>query len=293
MKPKEKHLIVLNLICKALKHKRHMTKSEKYKQSIRVTKIADKKNAERLGCKIGDEYSFIPDPKNKDELIEHFEKFYAQRYCEKLQKAFLKKYETINQKILKDELTLLTNFIQKANQLSTTETFKIKYTSPKESDLFEYSRLVNNYYKNSNITFYPSIHYYFNDNATHIYGKYFLYKKWLENKLKSIQPQQVNENPFSVFEWATIFYYADETNLLSGSNKKDRMNLFMEKHKLTTTFPSFKTKYYKASKQINKKNDYPIKKLKLIIPFLKENYKQTVTLVEKDKLLLEDENTDY
>lgn len=94
---------------------------------------------------------------------------------------------------------------------------------------------------------------------------------------------------FSVLEWTTIFYYADETNLTTNSHIiKTRMENFMVKHKVDTTFDNFKTKYYEAKKRINIKNDYPVKKLELIIPFLTENYNQTVCKVENDIIFLEE-----
>lgn len=101
-------------------------------------------------------------------------------------------------------------------------------------------------------------------------------------------------SPFSVLEWATIFYYADETKLLSESRlKKTRMEQFMSKHQVNTTPVNFKNSYYEAKRRINEKNDYPINKLELIIPFLKENYKQTVTKVENDIIFLEENKPEY
>jgi len=125
-----------------------------------------------------------------------------------------------------------------------------------------------------------------------------MYKKdLLQIKLSienAFQKQVSHQNPYSVLEWATIFYYADETNLLSDSNlKKERMKQFMSKHNIATTYKYFKTKYYEANKRINKKNDYPIDKLEFIISFLRENYKQTVTKVENDISLLEGERAEY
>jgi hypothetical protein len=100
---------------------------------------------------------------------------------------------------------------------------------------------------------------------------------------KALPPQPVIENHFSVLEWATIFYYADEAKLLNESRLiKTRMEKFMSKHQINTTFDNFKTKYYEAKKRLNEKRDYPINKLELIIPFLKENYKQTVMTVKND-----------
>lgn len=112
--------------------------------------------------------------------------------------------------------------------------------------------------------------------------------------VKAIPPQPIVESPFSVLEWATIFYYADETKLLTESRLiKTRLEQFMNKHQINTTFDNLKTKYYEAKKRINEKNDYPINKLELIIPFLKENYKQTVTKVENDIIFLEENKPEY
>ena len=102
------------------------------------------------------------------------------------------------------------------------------------------------------------------------------------------------KSPFSVPEWATIFYYADETKLLPNNRfKKTRMEQFMNKHKVNTTFDTFKKDYHIAIKRINEKNDYPIDKLELIIPFLIENYKQTVTKVKNDIIFLKENKPDY
>ncbi len=112
--------------------------------------------------------------------------------------------------------------------------------------------------------------------------------------LKAVPPQPIVESPFSVLEWATIFYYADVTKLLTESRLiKTRLEQFMSKHQINTTFDNFKTKYYEAKKRINEKNDYPTNKLELIIPFLKENYKQTVTKVENDIIFLEENKPEY
>lgn len=103
-----------------------------------------------------------------------------------------------------------------------------------------------------------------------------------------------NKNWFSVLEWVTIFYYANETNLLSEYKTiKKGMEEFMNKHNINTTYNTFKSRYYDAKTRINKKNDYPINKLEMIIPFLEINYNQAVTKVQNDIAFLEEENTDY
>lgn len=68
-------------------------------------------------------------------------------------------------------------------------------------------------------------------------------------KAKALPPQPIVESPFSVLEWATIFYYADETKLLTESRLiKTRLEQFMSKHQINTTFDNFKTTYYEAKK---------------------------------------------
>lgn len=107
-------------------------------------------------------------------------------------------------------------------------------------------------------------------------------------------PQPIIENPFSVLEWATVFYYADGTKLLTeGGTITSRLEEFMSKHQINTTINNIRTKYYEAMKRINKRNDYPIDKLKSIIPFLTENYPQTVNKVLSDIEILESLDPDY
>jgi len=116
----------------------------------------------------------------------------------------------------------------------------------------------------------------------------------INDYLKALPPQPIFESPFSVLEWATIFYYADETKLLPENRTiKKRIEQFIYKYEINTTFKYFRTQYYKAKKRINEKNDYPINKLELIIPFLKQNYKQAVTKVENDIIILKESNPDY
>ena len=111
---------------------------------------------------------------------------------------------------------------------------------------------------------------------------------------ETLPPLSIAESPFSVLEWATIFYYADETKLLPESRTiKARIEQFMNKWQIDASPKSFRNQYYEAKKRINEKNDFPIDKLNLIIPFLKENYKQTVIKVQNDIIYLEENKPEY
>ncbi len=111
-----------------------------------------------------------------------------------------------------------------------------------------------------------------------------------EKEDNNTKQNNVDKWNFSVLEWATIFYYAYETKLLSDEkNTIEKIKQFLKQHNIATTINSFKNKYYEAKKRINEKNDYPISKLKKIIPFLTKNYPETVTKLQNDIEYLEDE----
>lgn len=146
-----------------------------------------------------------------------------------------------------------------------------------------------NYYDNENGDFcldlIEGIKEYFKDFESKI-DEISTFLKWTSSQNRN-KPD--SKKSFSALQWATIFYYADETKLTANSEMiKTRMESFMSKHKVDTTFNNFKSKYYAAKKRINDMNDYPIKMLKSIIPFLKENYNQTICKVENDILFLEE-----
>jgi len=114
-----------------------------------------------------------------------------------------------------------------------------------------------------------------------------------ETKTDKLKVELGNPKIFSAFEWATIFYYVDASKQLPDSPTiKKRMEHFMSKHKIETTFENFKSKYYKAANRLYKTLDYPTYKLELILPFIKENYPRVVTKVEEDKKYLEDQETE-
>lgn len=124
---------------------------------------------------------------------------------------------------------------------------------------------------------------------------YKLVNEYYLSKLPTTK--QKNKTPgvnFSALQWATIFYYADETKLLpNGRTKIARIQSFMTKHEIATTPNNMKSKYYKATNKINKTSDYPTKKLEEIIPFLNEHYPKTVTKIKNDIDFLKDNDTDY
>lgn len=125
---------------------------------------------------------------------------------------------------------------------------------------------------------------------TNAKNNYLEKQQYLNNK------SQEKENPFSVLEWATIFYYADSCKYFNQKNKTENQSFFIDKHSITTSKKSFKNKVIEVSKAINNIQNYSIEKLNKILPFVKENYNKGVAKLENDKEFLKINNkndTDY
>lgn len=111
-----------------------------------------------------------------------------------------------------------------------------------------------------------------------------------KSESKEIQKSKNHNNQFSVLQWATIFYYVDETGFSTSSYTKiNRMEKFMKEQSINTTLNNFKKSYYDAIERINKKRDYPLRKLEPLIPYLEDNFPDKVGLIERDFQFLEEE----
>ena len=71
------------------------------------------------------------------------------------------------------------------------------------------------------------------------------------------------------------------------------MTDFMREYQIRTSFNYFKGRYYNAKKRINETHDYPIKKLRFVMPFIKKTYKLALTNIENDIFFLEEESKEY
>ncbi|WP_189604704.1 hypothetical protein [Salinimicrobium marinum] len=111
-----------------------------------------------------------------------------------------------------------------------------------------------------------------------------------QKEREEIRASKAYKNGFSILQWATIFYYAEDSGLLPKDNtKENQMQQFISEHPFHTTMNSFKNKYSMAKKQINRTHDYPLKKLELLIPYLEKNYPKTIGRVQNDLTFLKEE----
>lgn len=154
--------------------------SEIYELSLRATKILSIEDVDRINekwgdktVKIGDEISQLLPPKTIKKAWERLVKLDAQRYFENIKFTNKKLFKNISQLYYKQELIELNNFIKSTEFENIEKAFaQPNFNDPKQ----EYLRLINGYYQNHKINDMSIL-------APKIYGKFVLYKEWLESKI--------------------------------------------------------------------------------------------------------------
>ena len=205
------------------------TKSEVYAESIRKKGTwtrEDIENGRGLGSQIkeGTEYTYIPKPTNKKELFDQFKNLYAQRLCESYQRIFIKNFGHKNIRAIEDELKEINKFIEEAEALSIKDTFGNLYKTIGNSELlnkYEYSRLRHGYYENQKMMEYHDCLNFFHHTSNQVYGKYFLFKEWLEEQQRKLKKH--NELIRSKFRYWNVGAFKDE-NMEKIANDSEKYN---------------------------------------------------------------------
>ena len=112
-------------------------------------------------------------------------------------------------------------------------------------------------------------------------------------KIESESKQDVlnKENPFSGFEWTSIWYFANETKALPRcKTQEESYSKFNKEHDCgIVNFKTFKSRLYDVRKRLDKTKDYPIEKLNKILIFCNEYYEVSVPVILKYIELLTEE----
>ena len=182
---------------------------EAYEKANRITHVAKKGDAKRLGINVGDTYTAFPQPTTKEKAWDKLNNYTSLIHLETLIKIFKRNFP-INLRTLKDELAELQKFIDESEKYSTIDAFKGKDEYFKQlHHNYEYLKLKYGYYENAE--YHPN---FFSAYTGEVYGKYFVYKNWIEEQIESLSPQQkkdnlkefevvdhtVEDNTFTIFE---------------------------------------------------------------------------------------------
>lgn len=158
---------------------------EAYENSKRVFHISDNQTAERMNIPVGSEYTSFPPPTTKEEAFERLKMYTGLIQLEYFIKNFKLRFP-INLRTLKDELKTLTDFIDEAEEISTVDAFTNKNVFAVKRNHYEYLKWKYGYYENLAYNGYE----FFSTDAVYVYGKYFLYKKWIEEQITELTPNK-------------------------------------------------------------------------------------------------------
>ena len=172
-------------------HEKWFAKSESYRKSV-----TDSEN--------------LPEPKSPSEEWEQFVKYFAQTKFELLRLEFYQLHgDAITERVLREELEEIENFIQDAERIKTKVAYsregktRFPHMMHEEDWKEEYVRLSRGYYTSDRsgnstsldgIPLRRRIDFAINGLPRQVYGKYFLYKDWLEKEIgqrKTSKPKKV------------------------------------------------------------------------------------------------------
>ncbi|AZQ61729.1 hypothetical protein EI427_05615 [Flammeovirga pectinis] len=157
--------------------------SVRYEHEIRqLTKITTNSVAENLNVPLGSYVSRIPITTDKSILKDRFINLYAQRWCETLIRNMIQINPSLDEDVLSSELSKIDQFIEKAKQIDFLKAINVNQIDMK-SEYEEFIRMDKDFYSNPNHDkIYSQVSGSF---QAQIYGKYVLFRKWLEERLKS------------------------------------------------------------------------------------------------------------
>jgi hypothetical protein len=239
-----------NLIDIEQKRKEH----EDYVKSITYKFIVDEEYLEKhqhpfQSEKIGEEGTTKKKPTTKDEAFEYFEKYSVTFTFLHFVDEFNKKY-SINIRTLNDELKTINEFITSTESIKIDEA--INQYNPKFNSYTleqkEYVKLIAEHYENQIFGTNDSIDYFFDNWASFVKARYFLFKEWLESEISKIENPvntiyRIKDKDEKVIE--TIIERQKEESYISkldfefftnDNTALDYINEFILKSKLITAY---------------------------------------------------------
>jgi hypothetical protein len=135
------------------------------------------------GCKVGDQIKREPGYSTTEEAHNLLVNYYSKVYMYLEQSFFLEKAKKYTPGLINGELKKINSFIEEASQINSM--FAVEsYGKYGGDDLkMVYVRLKEGFYENLEVNNYPSLSTIGLVEAR-VYGRYFLFKEFLENKLK-------------------------------------------------------------------------------------------------------------
>jgi hypothetical protein len=166
---------------------------ESFEREHRIDKIADEQDVkDYMGIEtIGEKFSILPPPETREEALEWLEKYYGAKQADFLVREFKSKFP-VELRPLQDQLKKINQFIVETDKLNSIDAVDSTKINKDNKDHYEYLKWKCGHYK---VTQFYSAHSFISSDLILVYGKYVLYKKWLEEQIRDLTPKNhpINE----------------------------------------------------------------------------------------------------
>jgi len=206
---------------------------DQFRKEIKITKENKGQyfpdTEERPGLKIDDTFTQNPDqPGTPQEAFELLKKYYAALWCELEKNMFLNSNSgIINQTSVEEELGKINQWIKETGILKITDANLNDILNIKNEGhpKYEYKRLISGFYDGYRIN---AIQLQEHSLPAMVYGRYFLFKEWLEKQMipedSQSQDLQSKQEPQSVAESDQVTFWHG-----SAEQKEKLFNQLVEK----------------------------------------------------------------
>jgi hypothetical protein len=145
-----------------------------YEGTVRLPALVDEEMALRQNIPVGTPYTYIPVPETHIEAFLRLKFLTGPQVCEYHSREFEKKYKEPKTEVYASELAAIDSFIDNIDY----KELKAALESNDNDHSREYLRIAHGYYDS------PRCEQAMGSTASMVYGKYILYKKWLEDRLR-------------------------------------------------------------------------------------------------------------
>ncbi|GAB2972045.1 hypothetical protein GCM10027049_02100 [Mucilaginibacter puniceus] len=163
----------------------HERNSVIYEGTVRVAAVADEETARRMDVPVGTPYTYIPEPKSPKEAFQRLKFLMAQQMAEHYISEFERLHAEPTAEVFFSEISQLDKFIASIDHDQMESAFKCEDSDWKH----EYLRITMGYYD----THFANMA--MGSTVSQVYGKYFHYKRWLENKMRESFVPKANGLP--------------------------------------------------------------------------------------------------
>lgn len=201
---------------------------ESFEREICIEKIADEQDVKnyKAASVVGEKFYIYPPPETREKALEWLKKYYGARQADVHVRQFKSNFP-IELRPLQDQLKKINQFIEEADKLNSLDAVDPTKVNKSNKDHYEYLKWKCGHY--DLVPFFDSYSF-LSSNLIGVYGKYVLYKEWLEYQIKQLTPKN---NPVD----EALERHKKSLKFLEEINPKKEITIYERiKRELTTIY---------------------------------------------------------